>query len=144
MARAATWGARIAVAIVFVVNVQCALSFALWPGSFAGAYELSGVAGDTAVRGIGVAFLMWNATYPLVVWQPRRFRFLFGVILAQQAIGLAGESWILATLPPGHGVLAASIGSFIAFDAFGLVIMAAAFAWLAVACRRNQDRGEGS
>lgn len=49
---------RIVVAAVFLINVQCALSFALQPASFAGAYELSGVSGNVAVQGIGVAFLM--------------------------------------------------------------------------------------
>lgn len=122
--------ARIAVAIVFVLNVQCALQFAFWPASFAGAYELSGVAGEAAVRGLGVAFLMWNATYPAVIASPRRFRALYVVVLVQQAIGLVGESAILLGLPAGHDVLAASILRFIAFDAAGLIVVAAAFAWL--------------
>lgn len=129
--RAATWFARAAVALVFAVNVQCALSFVLWPGAYAGGFELSGMAGDAAVRGMGVAFLMWNATYPLVIVRPQRHRALFGVVLAQQAIGLAGEGFIRATLPAGHAALAASIDRFIAFDAFGLILMLAAFVWLA-------------
>lgn len=128
--------ARIAVAIVFLLNVQCALQFALWPAAFAGAYELSGVAGEAAVRGLGVAFLMWNVTYPAVIASPRRFRALYVVVLAQQAIGLAGESAILLSLPAGHDVLAASILRFIAFDAAGLALMAAAFVWLTASARR--------
>lgn len=119
--------ARIAVAAVFALNVQCALQFVLQPQAHAGAYELSGVAGQAAVRGLGVAFLMWNATYPAVIASPRRFRALFAVVLAQQAIGLAGESFILWGLPAGHEVLAGSILRFIAFDAAGLVLMGAAF-----------------
>ena len=109
--------ARIAVALVFALNVQCALQFVLWPEAFAGAYELSGVAGEAAVRGLGVAFLMWNATYPPVIASPRRFRALYVVVLVQQAIGLVGETAILLGLPGGHEVLAASILRFIAFDA---------------------------
>lgn len=58
---------------------------------------------------------------------PRRFRALFAVVLVQQAIGLAGESFILWGLPAGHEVLAGSILRFIAFDAAGLVLMGAAF-----------------
>ena len=115
---------------MFALNVQCALQFVLWPEAFAGAYELSGVAGEAAVRGLGVAFLMWNATYPAVIASPRRFRALYVVVLVQQAIGLVGETAILLGLPGGHEVLAASILRFIAFDAVGLVLMAAAFAWL--------------
>lgn len=129
--------ARVAVAIVFALNVQCALQFVLMPSSFAAAYELSGVAGEAAVRGLGVAFLMWNATYPAVIASPRRFHSLYIVVLVQQAIGLFGETAILLSLPAGHDVLAASILRFIAFDATGLAFMAAAFAWLAATCRRR-------
>lgn len=128
--RIALWTARVAVAVVFALNVQCALSFVLWPGSYMGGFELSGTAGEVAVRGLGVAFLMWNATYPAVIANPRRFRALFVVVLVQQAIGLAGESCILLSLPAGHDALAASIGRFVSFDAVGLVAMAAAFAFL--------------
>lgn len=92
--------ARIAVAAVFALNVQCALQFVLWPEAFAGAYELSGVAGEAAVRGLGVAFLMWNATYPTVIASPRRFQALYAVVLVQQAIGLVGETAILLGFPP--------------------------------------------
>ena len=123
-----SWFARLAFAAVFVVNVQCALSFALMPEGFAAAYELEGVAGEAAVRGIGIAFLMWNATYPAFIAAPWRFRVLGWVILAQQAIGLVGESLLLLGLPPGHDVLAASVIRFIAFDGAGLLLMGAAFA----------------
>lgn len=124
--------ARIAVAIVFAWNVQSALQFVLRPDAFAGAYELSGVAGEAAVRGLGVAFLMWNATYPAVIASPRRFQALYAVVLVQQAIGLVGETAILLGLPAGHEVLATSILRFIAFDAGGLALMAAAFAWMLI------------
>lgn len=135
--RTAGIAARVAVALVFAVNVQCAASFVLWPEVFAGRFELAGVPGEAAVRGLGVAFLMWNATYPPVIANPRRFRALFAVVLVQQAVGLAGESWILLSLPAGHAVLAASIVRFIAFDAAGLVLMAAALAWLVLADRTS-------
>ena len=138
--RVAGLAARIAVALVFALNVQCAVSFVLWPGAYAGGFELEGVPGAAAVRGLGVAFLMWNATYPAVIANPRRFRALYAVVLAQQAVGLAGESWILLSLPAGHAALAASIVRFIAFDAAGLVLMAAAFAWLALADRHARLR----
>lgn len=135
--KAATWFARIAFAAVFVVNAQCALSFVLTPADFAGAYELEGVAGEAAVQGIGIAFLMWNATYPAFIAAPQRFCVLGWVILAQQAIGLVGESLLLANLPADHGVLAASIMRFVVFDGAGLVLMGIAFACLLIARRRN-------
>lgn len=131
--------ARIVVAAVFLINVQCALSFVLQPASFAGAYELSGVSGNVAVQGIGVAFLMWNATYPAVIANPRRYRAVFLIVLAQQAIGLVGETAILLGLPAGHEVLAASILRFIAFDAAGLIAMLAAFAALQLRLPRTKD-----
>ena len=130
------WFARLAFAAVFVVNVQCAVQFVLWPEAYTSGFELAGVPGATAVRGLGIAFLMWNATYPAVIASPLRFRAVAVVVLAQQAIGLAGESWIRLSLPAGHEALAASIDRFVVFDAAGLALMGVAFAWLLVADRR--------
>ena len=124
---AATWVVRLCFAFVFVVNVQCALGFALAPEAYMGAYELGGVPGRVATQGIGIAFLMWNCTYPLVIWRPERHRALASVVLAQQVVGLVGESLIRATLAAGHDLLASSIDLFIAFDAIGLVLMAASW-----------------
>ena len=136
--RAAGIAARVAVALV-----QCAASFALWPEAFAAGFERAGVPGAAAVRGLGVAFLMWNATYPPVIANPRRFRALFAVLLVQQVVGLTGESWILLSLPVGHAALAASIIRFIAFDAAGLMLMAAALSWLVLADRRARRAATG-
>ena len=116
--RRAAWLARAAFLLVFAFNVQCAASFVLWPDVYAPSFEVAGVPGAAAVQGLGIAFLMWNATYPAVI------------VLVQQAIGLAGESWLRFGLPAGHAALSASIERFILFDAAGLVLMAAAFGWL--------------
>lgn len=124
----ATWAVRACFAFVFVVNVQCALGFTLMPEAYMGAYELAGVPGRVAAQGIGVAFLMWNCTYPLVIWKPQRHTTLAGVVLAQQVVGLIGESAIRATLPAGHDLLASSIDLFIAFDAVGLLLMGVSLA----------------
>lgn len=136
----ATWAVRVCFAFVFAVNVQCALAFALTPEAYMGAYELTGVPGRVAAQGIGIAFLMWNCTYPLVIWQPRRHRVLAGVVLAQQAVGLVGESCIRATLPAGHELLASSIDLFITFDAVGLVLMGASLTVLLATERRVGKR----
>lgn len=135
--KAATWAVRLCFAFVFVVNVQCALGFALTPEAYMGAYELSGVSGRVGIQGIGIAFLMWNCTYPLVIWQPRRHRALAGVVLAQQIVGLIGESAIRATLPAGHDLLASSIDLFITFDALGLALMALSWGVLLILEKRN-------
>ena len=132
----AIWVVRLCFAFVFVVNVQCALGFALTPEAYMGAYELAGVPGRVATQGIGIAFLMWNCTYPLVAWQPQRHRALAGVVLVQQAVGLIGESAIRATLPASHDLLASSINLFIAFDALGLILMSVSWGILLLLKRR--------
>lgn len=137
----ATWATRICFAFVFVVNVQCALGFAFTPEAYMGAYELTGVPGRVATQGIGIAFLMWNCTYPLAIWQPQRHKTLAGVVLAQQIVGLMGESLIRAALPAGHDLLASSIDLFITFDAVGLVLMGASFAALFVTCKLFEKQG---
>ena len=123
------WLARLVVGLVFLFNMTCALPFVVWPDRYAPGFEVSGVPGRMLVRGIGILFLMWNATYPPVLARPDRNRTLFAVILAQQAIGLAGETWMWATLPPGHAALDATATRFIAFDGAGLVEMGLVF-WL--------------
>ena len=124
--KAIVWFARIAFAAVFVINVQCALQYVIWPQLYTSGFGLAGIPGNVAVRGLGVAFLMWNATYPAVIWNPLRFKALSNVVIAQQIIGLAGELAILLSLPAGFGAISASITRFVWFDAAGLVLMAIA------------------
>lgn len=125
----AVWVIRIVFTIVFLWNVLCAIQFILFPADYAGSYQLSGTEGEVALRGLGVAFLMWNATYPAYIARPDRFPVLGAVIVAQQVIGLVGESLILASLPEGYALLASSIQRFIAFDGAGLLLMIAALAF---------------
>ncbi len=129
---------RLAFLAVFAINVVCAVSFIANPAAYAPSYQLTGVSGMVAVQGIGVAFLMWNATYPAFIASPKRFPVLGWIILAQQLIGIVGESLILATLSAYAGtgavsadmsVLSASIMRFIIFDAGGFVAMLATFLW---------------
>ena len=122
------WIARALIALVFAINVQCALQFILWPGAYTGAYQVEGASAEAMVRTVGICFLMWNATYPPVIARPDRYRVLFGAVVAQQVIGLVGESLLLASLQPGLEVLASSIMRFVVFDAAGLVLLAITFA----------------
>lgn len=134
-ANAATWLARLAVAAVFALNVSCALLFILRPQDYAGGFEVGGVVGETIVRGYGILFLMWNVPYLPVMLAPHRQRALFIVVLAQQAIGVIGETWLYLALPAGHAALRATGLRFIIFDAGGLVVMAAAWLFLRAALR---------
>lgn len=131
------WLARLALTVVFCFNVNCALAFIARPGDFAPGFEVSGVPGEALVRGMGILFLMWNATYPLAIWNPRRYRWLFLIIIAQQAIGLAGETWMLLTLPPGHAPLATTGWRFILFDSGGLAAMLVTFTLMQLVCSRD-------
>jgi hypothetical protein len=123
------WLARFIVGLVFVINVSCAITFLLRPDRYAPGFELTGVQGRIMVQAIGILFLMWNATYPLVVIHPHRYRTLFAVVLAQQAIGVVGETWLLISLPVGHPALWATGVRFIVFDGLGLIGMGILF-WL--------------
>lgn len=135
----ALWACRVCFAFVFAVNIQCAFSYIFMPEAFVGGFQLSGVEGMVAVQGIGVAFLMWNATYPAFIVSPPRFRVLGVVVLCQQVIGLIGESAIYLGLPEfGYAQLAHSIERFIVFDAVGLVLMTASFIALCL-ITRNRD-----
>lgn len=126
----ALWCARIVFGLVFIINVQCALQFIFTPDVYVGAYELNGIAGTIALQGMGIAFLMWNTTYPFYIARPIKWRVVGVIILAQQAIGLIGESLLLTCLPSGHEILTTSIQRFILFDGIGLLAMTAAFLFL--------------
>ena len=115
--------ARLAVILVFIWNIQCALVFIFTPGRFVGAYELTGAGGLAAIQGMGVAFLMWNVTYPPVIFSPIRHLFLFKIVIIQQVVGLIGELHIFLITPVIHTNLRTSILKFILFDAAGLILM---------------------
>lgn len=119
--------ARVSVAAVFIMNIACALDFILRAELYAGGFEVSGEVGRVIVQSFGILFLMWNATYPPVIWQPDKQRTLFTVVLVQQLIGFAGESWLFFSLEAGHAALRATGLRFMIFDGLGLVLMGLAF-----------------
>lgn len=126
----AAWFARSAVGFVFLINISCAIAFILQPEAYAGGFETGGVPGRVIVKGFGILFLMWNATYPPVILKPASQWTLFSVILVQQAIGLAGESWLFFGLPPGHTALRETGLRFILFDGLGFILMSVAYGLL--------------
>jgi len=125
------WLARAAVLLVFGWNVLCALQFFLVPGDYAPAYGLAVTPENEAlVAGLGVAFLMWNVTYPAVIANPVKFKALFVVVLVQQLVGLVGESVIwfrLSDASLASSAIADGIMRFVLFDGAGLVLMLVAF-----------------
>jgi len=123
------WLSRLLIGLVFAWNVQAALIFIARPALFVWAYELSGVAGEAAIRGVGVLFLMWNVPYAFALWHPMRYRLAVTLSALMQGVGLVGETFILLTLPEGHAVLSASILRFILFDGTGLALLVIAW-WL--------------
>lgn len=121
--------ARVCIGVVLVWNIQCALAFLLAPTPFAAGFELGGVPGDTAIRGIGILFLMWNVPYAVALWHPVRHRVSLYEALVMQALGLVGESVIFVSVPLQHALARASLVRFIAFDAAGLLLLCLAV-WL--------------
>lgn len=119
----AAWVVRIVVGVVFAVNVWCALVFIVDPETYAGGFELSRLPGRIIVQSFGILFLMWNATYPPVLFDPDKYRTLFQIVLLQQTIGVIGETWLLLTLPPGHSALQTTGLRFLVFDGLGLTAM---------------------
>ena len=124
-----TWLARLLIGLVFFFNVQCAIFFLVAPQLYAASFELSGPAGEGMLRGLGLLFLMWNVPYAVALWNPARQRTSLYEAVAMQAIGVAGESVLLATFPVGNAVIRESIWRFIIFDGSGLVLLILA-AWL--------------
>ena len=124
-----TWLARLLIGLVFFFNVQCAIFFLVAPQLYAASFELSGSAGEGMLRGLGLLFLMWNVPYAVALWNPARQRTSLYEAVAMQAIGVAGESVLLATFPVGNAVIRESIWRFIIFDGSGLVLLILA-AWV--------------
>ena len=121
------WTARFLIAAVIGWNLQVAYVFLLSPEIFVSGFELSGIPGEAAVRGMAVLFMMWNIPYLVALWLPQRHRVSLYEAIAMQTVGLLGESFILSTLGTGYALLRVSITRFIAFDAAGLVFLVAAF-----------------
>jgi hypothetical protein len=123
------WLSRLLIAIVTLWNLQAALVFFLWPQVYAAGFMLTGLPGETAIRGVGVLFAMWNLPYLVALWHPRRYRLALQLALAMQVLGVVGESLIYLTVPADYAVLRGSLLRFITFDAVGTLLLAGA-CWL--------------
>jgi hypothetical protein len=125
-ARQKTWLARLLIGLVFFFNVQCAVVFLAVPQQYVASFELSGLPGVGMLRGLGLLFLMWNVPYGVALWNPARQRTSLYQAVVMQAIGVVGESLLLATFPAGHAAIRESVGRFILFDGSGLALLALA------------------
>lgn len=117
--------ARILIGLVLFFNLQAAFLFIIDPAAYTAGFEVSGVAGEKLVQGMGILFLMWNVPYGFALIHPLRYRTSLIQAILMQAIGVVGESILLLTLPPDHSILEATALRFIVFDGaglFGLVI----------------------
>ena len=120
-----TWLARLLIGLVFFFNVQCAIAFLAAPQLYAASFELNGPPGEGMLRGLGLLFLMWNVPYAVALWNPARQRTSLYEAIVMQAIGVIGETLLLATFPAGagHAAIGASVGRFIIFDGSGLILL---------------------
>lgn len=120
--------ARILYTAVFVSNMICIIAFIFNPGDYIYSYGVNGAVGaEAAIMGIGVAFAMWNVTYPFFILKKERNRTLGLVIIVQQLVGLVGELYIQSLLNAEAEVLSDSITRFVWFDAGGLVLLVTGF-----------------
>ena len=126
---AALWAARAIVITVCVWNLTAAVPFVLNPANYTRSFELAdcGVGGEVLIRGLGIAFLMWQVPFLPVIWHPGWQRTLFLCLLGMQVLGLAGESIMMASLPGEHAPLRATGWRFILFDGAGLLLMGLAY-----------------
>jgi hypothetical protein len=132
------WVARLLIGIVILWNLQSAFVFIFNPSRFVQAYELSGTAGEAAIRGFGILFLMWNVPYLFALKDPLRYQLALTFALLMQSIGLIGESYILSTVAIEHILLRNSILRFIIFDGLGLLLLAIAY-WITKTKPYNND-----
>ncbi len=121
--RSARLAARLLIAAVLAINLQCALAFIIWPENYAPGFEVSGVVGNAVVRAMGILFVMWNVPYAFALAHPIRHRLSLIEACIMQAVGVLGESLLWLTLPPGHVQLAASTLRFMMFDGLGLLAL---------------------
>lgn len=132
----ALWLARLSIAIVTAWNLQCAVVFLLNPTAYMPGFELNGLPGQVALRGMAVLFVMWSIPYLVALWNPLRHRLSLWEALAMQLVGLAGESLILTGIPQAYPSLQQSICKFILFDGLGVGLLAVAVLFSARAGRK--------
>lgn len=114
--------------IVFISNMICIIAFLTDPEGYIYSYQVKGSLGAiAAIQGFGVAFAMWNVTYPFYIFSRKNNKTLGLVIIVQQVVGLIGELYIQSGLSSECEILYDSIERFVFFDAGGLVLLLVGF-----------------
>lgn len=121
------WLARILIGAVLLVNLDCAVAFLRTPGDYVAGFGLSGTAGEGMLRALGLLFVMWNVPYAFACYHPVKFRTSLVEALIMQAIGLAGETWILYSADYQNPAITVSVQRFILFDGAGLLLLSGAY-----------------
>lgn len=122
------WAGKILIAVVVFLNLQAAVYFLLQPGDYAPGFELSGVAGNAMIQGIGLLFIMWNVPYIVALVNPVKHRLSLIEAICMQTIGVLGETTLRYLLPANHAMLSASVSRFMLFDAGDLLLLL--LAWI--------------
>lgn len=117
------WLGRLLVGLVLLLNAQAAAAFLIFPAQYAPGFALSGPVGAGIIRAFGILFVMWTVPYFVAAWHPVRHRTALFEAIAMQAIGLGGETMLLATFPAGYPQVEATILRFIIFDGCGLAAL---------------------
>ena len=137
------WVARLLITTVTVMNLQAAFQFMIRPQNYAPGFEMTGVAGDAMLQGMGLLFLMWNIPYVFAAVQPvRNFISLVEAVI-MQFIGVCGETLLLVGLPVEHPILEASVRRFILFDGAGLVFLFVALVLVVTLRRKSTPQTDG-
>lgn len=121
------WLVRLLIGVVLLSNLYAALSYLLNPWAYVAAFDLQSAPGMAAIFGMGLLFLMWQVPYLFALLQPVKNRTSLLEANLMQAIGLAGESLLLARIPAEFSALRSSIQRFIVFDAVGLLLLISAY-----------------
>ncbi len=122
------WLVSVLIGIVLFFNLQCALAFLWRPQAYMAGFGLDGEAGAGMTRALGLLFVMWNVPYIFACVHPIKYRISLIEALIMQAIGLAGETWILFRGNYQSAMIQSSVERFILFDGIGLVLLILAFA----------------
>jgi hypothetical protein len=132
------WISRSLIATVVFINLMAAIEFMAQPQVYAPGFELEGEPGAAMIQGMGLLFLMWNVPYLVALLHPAKHFVSLIESVAMQAIGVAGESALLLTLPGSHPQIQSSVTRFILFDGGGLIFLLAALGCVLLERKRSK------